>query len=107
MRDITIGKISPTFLKLIESAKQDDAKYQPMSDDFKVKLSLEMRDKIFATCKKELLRYDDLMTILGLSRDQAFKLMRNSSFPVRQVNGCNTVTAIALAHWMLENSLTT
>ncbi len=98
------GRVSPSFLKYFDNDQQVGMKCPEIPDELKIKLALEMRDRIFETCQKDLLRYDDLMKVLGLSRDQAFKLMRCSSFPVKRVNGCNTITAIALAHWMLEQN---
>ncbi len=90
------GRVSPSFLKYFDSDQQVGMKCPEIPDELKIKLALEMRDRIFETCQ--------IMKVLGMSRDQAFKLMRCSSFPVKRVNGCNTITAIALAHWMLEQN---
>ncbi len=101
MHNARSGRLSATYQRIL--AKQNAAidKAPTISDDARNKLVLEMRDRIFNTCKKDLLRYSDLMMILGLSRDQAFVLMKHPNFPVTQINGRNAVTAIALAHWML------
>ena len=110
MRTPTIGSVSPSFLKRHNNRSQTNTKHtatpSAISDEFRVKLALEMRDKIFAVCQKDLLCYDDLMKVLGLSRGQVFRLLCNSSLPVKKVNGCKTVSAIGLAHWMLEDHLT-
>ncbi len=106
MRKSKTGRVNPIIRKYFENANKSQTTTSSMSDDAKIKLVMEMRDRIFERCEKDLLNYTDIMKVLGFSKDQVYKLFRNSSFPAKQVNGCRSVTAIALAKWMLLEYLT-
>ena len=106
MRNNIKGKANPIIQKYFENANKNKTTISSLSDDAKIRLVMEMRDRIFERCEKDLLNYTDIMKVLGFSKDQVYKLFRNSSFPAKRVNGCSTVTAIALAKWMLIEYLT-
>lgn len=57
--------------------------------------------------QKDFFDCDDLVSILGVGKNNVRQLMRSASFPTVEIGSRRVVSAIALAFWMLKNRMDT
>ncbi|GHV17831.1 hypothetical protein FACS18949_14810 [Clostridia bacterium] len=70
-----------------------------MLDDFSVAVALEA-ERLSKKYGKDAFDCDDLVTILGVGRNNIRELMRSRSFPTLAIGNRKVVSALALARWL-------
>ncbi len=70
--------------------------------ELSVAIALEA-ERLATKYNKDTFDCEDLMTILGVGRNNVRELMRSNHFPTLTIGGRRVVAAIALAKWMLND----
>jgi len=74
-----------------------------VTSDVGVAAALEAK-RLSEKYKKDCLNCDDLVTIMGIGKNNARQLLNNSNFPTIEVGNRKVVSVIAFALWSLQNS---
>ena len=72
--------------------------------DLSVAVALEA-ERLANKYKKDTFDCEDLISILGVGRNNIRELMRSNHFPTLTIGGRKVVSALALSKWMLQDFL--
>jgi hypothetical protein len=82
------------------SYKQDISN---INSEFGVAAALEAR-RLSEKYEKDYLNCDDLVSIMGIGKNNARQLINSSSFPTVEIGNRKVVSVIAFALWSLQDS---
>ncbi|MCL2187758.1 MAG: hypothetical protein FWC16_01855 [Defluviitaleaceae bacterium] len=74
-----------------------------ISSEFGVAAALEAR-RLSEKYGKDYLSCDDLVSIMGIGKNNARQLINNTAFPTIEVGNRKVVSVIAFALWSLKDS---
>ena len=74
-----------------------------INSKFGVAAALEAR-RLAEKYGKDYLNCDDLVSIMGIGKNNARQLLNNSTFPTIEVGNRKVVSVIAFALWSLQDS---
>jgi len=74
-----------------------------INSEFGVAAALEAR-RLAEKYEKDYLNCDDLVSIMGIGKNNARQLINSTSFPTVEVGNRKVVSVIAFALWSLQDS---